>query len=188
MINKPYDCREDVMKHKEMVEYWLNGFATRLKHRAYTHDNSKLKEPEKSMFDEWIPNLKLVEFGSDEYKYALTQMEEGLRHHYEHNRHHPQHYGNGIDGMTIIDVVEMLSDWMASAQAKKTPIDLDYLAKRFNISDQLLNIIANTLREVDVRNEIEGVSVIYFTPENNRKGKVDGLEEYHSTNWPEGGE
>jgi len=46
MINKPYDCREDVMKHKEMVEYWLNGFATRLKHRAYTHDNSKLKEPE----------------------------------------------------------------------------------------------------------------------------------------------
>ena len=90
--------------------------------------------------------------------------------------------------MTIIDVVEMLSDWMASAQAKKTPIDLDYLAKRFNISDQLLNIIANTLREVDVRNEIEGVSVIYFTPENNRKGKVDGLEEYHSTNWPEGGE
>ena len=76
MINKPYDCREDVMKHKEMVEYWLNSFATRLKQRAYTHDNSKLKEPEKSMFDRWTPELKRLEFGSEEYKSELMKIQE----------------------------------------------------------------------------------------------------------------
>src|SRR3989304_8375432 len=175
MMNKLYDCREDVMKHKEMVEYWLNGFATQLKQRAYTHDDSKLKEPEKSMFDHWTPNLKRVEFGSEEYKQALEGMGEVLKHHYEKNRHHPEHYEDGINGMTLNDVIEMVSDWMAAAQAKETTIDLDYLAKRFNVSEQLLDIIANTLREEDVWNELNGVPVGYFTPPDRRSGNVEGM-------------
>jgi hypothetical protein len=39
----------------------------------------------------------------------------------------------------------MMADWMAAASVKNTPMDFDYLQKRFNLSPQLRNIIVNTL-------------------------------------------
>ena len=96
------------------------------------------------MFDIWTPELKRREFGGDEYKQALAEMGKGLKHHYENNRHHPEHYENGIEGMTIVDIIEMICDWMAAAETKGVPIDMDYLANRFNISNQLTKIIVNT--------------------------------------------
>ena len=52
--------------------------------------------------------------------------------------------------MIIWDLVEMLADWMAAASVKNANIDLDYLQKRFNLSPQLRNIIANTLWCADI--------------------------------------
>jgi len=173
-----YDSTVDVMEHKERVEYWIRNFISQLKGRSKVHDDSKLREPEKAMFDIWVPELKRREFGSDEYKQALVEMGEGLKHHYDSNRHHPEHYENGINGMTIMDLVEMLCDWMAAAQAKKSRIDLSYLAERFGISDQLVEIIANTLREEDLWNQIEGINVGYFCPVDRENGKVEGFERH----------
>ena len=171
-----YDCTADVMQHKDRVKYWIHNFISQLTGRAETHDDSKLQDPEKQMFDIWTPELKRREFGSEEYKLALAEMGEGLKHHYESNRHHPEHYKNNVNGMTILDITEMICDWMAVAQVKKTSVDLDYLAKRFNISDQLLEIIANTLREGDIWNEIEGIPVPYFCPTNRQDGNVEGFK------------
>ena len=141
-----YDCTNDVLKHRERVAYWLKWLTVEvLEYRARVHDESKLHLPEKEIFDEFTPKLKTLEFGSAEYKAALEKMGEGLKHHYKVNPHHPESHSRGVDGMTIWDLVEMLADWMAAASVKNANIDLDYLQKRFNLSPQLRNIIANTL-------------------------------------------
>jgi len=172
-----YDCTDDVIEHMRKVAYWLQRFYDALISRSKYHDNSKLQNPqEKAMFDIWTPKLKEFKFGSDEYKAALVEMGKGLKLHYEANRHHPEHYENGINGMTLIDVVEMVADWMAAAQAKGNFVDLDYLSNRFGLSEQLVKIIANQLREEDVWNEVDSVPVPYFCPPDMRNGNVEGFE------------
>lgn len=146
-----YDCTNEVKEHIALVQKWMvNDFCHILKGRASVHDDSKLKDPEeKAMFDKWVPELKIREFGSQEYQEALAEMGEGLKMHYRANSHHPEHYENGIDGMTLYDLVEMVCDWMAAAEKKDIPVDMDYLQKRFEIAPQLRSIIENTFREID---------------------------------------
>lgn len=159
-----YDCTEDVKAHIEKVRYWMRDFANQITGRAKYHDQSKLKPPEKDVFDVWTPKLKEFEFGSDEYKAALQAMGEGLKHHYVHNRHHPEHFEQGINGMVLSDVVEMFCDWLAAAETKGEPVNLDYLCQRFGIESQLAQILLNTLAYTDFWNAVGGVPVIYFTP------------------------
>ena len=157
-----YDCTSDVKAHMQRVQFWMNEFANVILGRAAIHDQSKLEEPEKSMFDEFTPKLKELTFGSPSYKQALHDMGAALQHHYLKNRHHPEHYENGVDGMTLYDLVEMVCDWMAVCDAKKVPVDLESAAHRFNLSPQLVGIIRNTLRDVDYWSRVNGVPVIDF--------------------------
>lgn len=145
-----YDCTNDVKEHIARVQKWIDDFRYILDGRGRVHDASKLEPFEKACFDEWTPKLKELQFGSEEYKDALEHMGEGLAHHYQVNSHHPEHYENGIDGMTLYELVEMVCDWMAAAEKKNQPVDMDYLQKRFNISPQLRSIIENQFREIDV--------------------------------------
>lgn len=142
-----YDCTADVLEHKRKVKFYLTVFANILDCRATVHDNSKLETPEKELFDQWTPELKARTFGTDYYKEALDAMGPGLQHHYKANSHHPEHYTNGVDGMTLYDLVEMVCDWRAAAEARNVEVDLDHAIKRFNLSPQLANIIRNTLAE-----------------------------------------
>jgi len=144
-----YDCTKDVTEHIFKVGLRIKEIKCLLESRADTHDASKLQEPEKSMFDEWTPKLKLFEFGSAEYKDALVKMGDALKHHYANNRHHPEHF-DGICDMNLIDIVEMLCDWIVAAETKGNAIDLEYLADRFGIEDQLTLIIYHTLQMLDV--------------------------------------
>ena len=149
-MNEPYDCTADVLEHKRKVKDWMNQFSNILDRRALIHDDSKLQPPEKECFDTWMPELKTREFGSEYYKVALDAMGEGIAHHYRVNPHHPEHYENGVADMCLHDVVEMVCDWMAAAQAHGIPVDLDHAAKRFQLSPQLASIIRNTLEEMNV--------------------------------------
>ena len=168
-MEKLYDCTEDVNEHIENVRYWMRDFANQITARAKYHDASKLQPPEKDIFDVWTPKLKEFKFGSEEYNAALKQMGEGLLRHYKSNRHHPEHFTNGVEGMSLTDLIEMFCDWMAAAQAKKGPIDIDYLANRFGLAPQLVEIFVNTMNYTDHWNSIGGVPVIYFTPENKNR-------------------
>lgn len=146
-----YDCTNEVKEHIGLVQKWMvNDFCHILKGRASVHDDSKLKDPiEKEMFDIWTPELKTRQAGTPEYAEALEQMGEGLKMHYSANSHHPEHYENGIDGMTLYDLIEMVCDWMAVCEKKEIPVDMQYLQDRFNIAPQLRSIIENTFREID---------------------------------------
>lgn len=160
-----YDCTSDVLDHKEKVKYWMNSFSSQIINRSNIHDDSKLNDPiEKSLFDYWTPKLQELTFGSEEYKSALEGMGEGVKRHYIANRHHPEHYENGVNDMTLIDIVEMIADWMAAAQRKNTFINISHVTQRFGLSEQLVRIIINTLHEDDIWNKINGVPVGEFCP------------------------
>jgi len=139
-----YDSTQDTLAHQTLVKQFLYEFAAALMKRADGHDQSKLQEPEKSMYDQWKPVLSELSFGSDAYKKALAQMGVGLKHHYEANRHHPEHFSNGIDGMNLADVVEMFCDWLAVAMAKKSYIPFEVLRAKYDLSAQLAQILFNS--------------------------------------------
>lgn len=145
-----YDSTEDTTKHVEMVQKFIDEFEDALDIRWTIHDGSKFEEPEKSAYDILTPRLKDLTYGSDEYKACLREMAPAIQHHYENNSHHPEHYENGINGMTLVDVVEMLCDWKAAGMRHSDGSiqqSLEINRKRFNISDQLFEILQNTVKE-----------------------------------------
>lgn len=168
-----------IHKHRERVQHWIyQCFIEPLAFRAKFHDRSKLIDTtEITLFEKWTPKLEEVEFGSEEYKLALEGMGEALQAHYKANRHHPEHFEHGIHDMSLIDIVEMVSDWMAAAEAKHTSINLEYLMNRFGIEDQLANIIINTLQDIDYDNAIYGVPVIGFSPKLEHYGRNRNKEQ-----------
>ena len=106
-----YDSRPSTLEHTGLVEHHLTVIATWLVARAADHDASKLVSPEKEMFDIFRPKLDSMSIDSPEYKQVLVDMGETLKHHYAENRHHPEHFENGISGMNILDLTEMICDW-----------------------------------------------------------------------------
>lgn len=91
-MSELYDSRPDTQAHICEVRERLGVVIGELECRAVLHDESKLKEPEKSVFDEMTAKLKDSTYGSDEYKGFLAAMKPALDHHYAHNSHHPEHY------------------------------------------------------------------------------------------------
>lgn len=144
-----YDSTADTLKHIKKVNEFLIDFSVELLNRAKVHDDSKLESPEKELFDEFTPILEKVEYGSPEYKKSLEDLKPALDHHYEVNSHHPQHYHNGIDDMTLHDVVEMYCDWRAAVLRTKNGDmnkSIDINTERFKMSPQLAQIFKNTLK------------------------------------------
>ena len=151
-MNENYDSKEDTLKHIKTVRLLLKGFAGYIFARGIIHDSSKLEEPEKSLFDEFTPKLKSVTYGSDKYKEYLEQMGSALKHHYENNRHHPEHFEHGIHGMNLFDVIEMFCDWKAASLRHDDgdmESSLNINTERFDIDGQLYNILMNTIDELN---------------------------------------
>src|SRR3954466_2959036 len=109
-----YDSRPDTYAHISQVREFLLKVIHDLMWRAQDHDMSKLEEPEKSVFDVVTPKLKELTYDSPEYKASLAEMGEALKHHYEVNDHHPEHFPNGISDMNLMQIMEMLCDWKAA--------------------------------------------------------------------------
>lgn len=146
-----YDSTADTLKHSQRVGELMAQAIKELVDRSMCHDRSKTEPPELDVFNEYTPKLKTTTYGTDEYKAQLAGMGEGLAHHYASNRHHPEHFGeDGINGMTLVDLIEMLADWKAAGERHA---DGDLLRSlkiqrdRFGISGQLLQILSNTARE-----------------------------------------
>jgi hypothetical protein len=147
-----YDSRPDTQDHIDKVADYLGHVSYLLERRASEHDASKLEDPEKSGWDEATPKLKELTYGSEEYRQVLRDIKPIVQHHYANNSHHPEFWGAGIDGMSLLDVIEMLCDWKAAslrtAQTQTFLNSLEYNKKRFEISDQLYNILVNTAKEL----------------------------------------
>jgi hypothetical protein len=147
------DSRPDTVAHINRVQDLLNLAAEKLQYRGRIHDASKLEEPEKSAFDRLKAlSLSGMAYGSEEYRACLRAEKPAIQHHYKANSHHPEFYENGVDGMSLFDILEMLLDWKAATERMKDGGDirasLTINRDRFKLSPQLESILANTIREL----------------------------------------
>jgi len=191
----PYDSENDTRAHIAQVKDFMEEVLLNLQYRRTFHDWSKLEEPEKSMFDEFTPKLRGSTYGSEEYKGFIKDMGVALKHHYENNGHHPEHFemwacplcesvfssndapigitdvrlcpkcsshgaiyesalmpASGVYGMSLLDVIEMLADWKAAGMRHadgNIQESLKINKERFGISDQLFEILKNTVKELE---------------------------------------
>lgn len=155
---EPYDSTQDTMTHIRTVQGKIGIVIDQLYRRAVGHDKSKLEAPEKATFDEMTPKLKGSTYGSEKYKRFLEKMRPALRHHYYHNRHHPEHFDihmeTGFTGisaifhMNLIDLIEMFCDWAAAVERHddgdlRKSIAIN--AERFHLDAQLVALMKNTV-------------------------------------------
>lgn len=148
-INVPYDSKADTVEHILRIQELMHGVIKIFIDKCDRHDRSKLSYVEKSTFDKFTPLLKKSEYGSEEYKGFLKEMGVALKHHYESNKsHHPDLLPDGINSMTLFDLVEMIVDWKAATERHDTG-DVNKSIKvnkaRFNMTDQLARIFSNTV-------------------------------------------
>jgi hypothetical protein len=130
--------------------------------KCLEHDQSKLGHPEVSTFTEFTPRLKEAVYGSDEYKGFLVSMKPALENHYAENSHHPEHHEGGIAGMDLIEVLEMLCDWLASTKRTKDGNimrSIEIQRERFGLSDQLAQIMINTVPFLEGKGHARNTSV-----------------------------
>jgi hypothetical protein len=146
-----YDSRKDTLAHIADVASNIHQVIGLLHQRSMEHDLSKLADPEKAIFDEYTPKLRESTYGSEEYEQFRREMGAALQHHYAHNSHHPEHYENGVAGMSLLDLIEMLCDWKAATKRHadgNIGKSLTINKQRFGLDDQLASILENTIREM----------------------------------------
>ena len=135
-------------EHIQDVNTLLIEAAQELLERAVKHDASKLQPVEHEKFSMAAARFKEPgnEFGTKGYEETKEWLGSALQHHYEHNSHHPEHYDDGVLGMNLFDLLEMLLDWRAAAAARSASgeLDLDKSQEMHKIPDDVMRLLRNT--------------------------------------------
>lgn len=143
------DSEPATKAHIALVAKNMEILGTDLAIRSIEHDLSKLGHNEKPYFDHNIP-IHTLTFQGPGYKAELIFLRPALEHHYANNRHHPEHHKDGINGMTLVDMIEMFCDWCASTERHGNTGDigrsLRFWVKQRNLSPQLAQIMLNTAK------------------------------------------
>lgn len=154
----------ETMRHILTLRALLMQCLQELIKRANEHDISKLSGTELELFTIYTPKLKDVEYGSEEYKQFLQELKPALSNHYTKNSHHPEHHENGIKGMNLFDLIEMMCDWKASSLRGKNgdlTKSLEIQKSRFNIDDQLYQILLNTIPTIELFSRESNIQISY---------------------------
>lgn len=141
-------------KHVQRVQHYMAAFAAELIRRSFVHDESKYSPDEAEHFARVLPRLRASTYGSDEYRAALREIRPAIEHHNAANSHHPEHYTTGVDGMNLLDLVEMFCDWKAAGERHDNGDMRESIAKnteRFLLSKQLVNLMSNTVSWIEER-------------------------------------
>lgn len=142
------DSRPETYVHILKVQANLNRIVEGLINRGQEHDQTKLHPPEVEYFDQHTANLKNCKYPSPEYTESLKAIKPALDHHYAKNRHHPQHFPDGVGGMNLLDLVEMFCDWDAATQRQNEGNirrSIQENQQRFGFSDDLKQIFLNSI-------------------------------------------
>ena len=148
LTNKQKATNFETLTHICKVRDYVNVCIRELLRRGEEHDQTKLVNPELDIFVEFTAKLAKCTYGSEEYEDNKTEMGVALEHHYAHNRHHPEHYKNGLEDMNLIDMIEMFCDWKAASERHndgnlRKSIEIN--GERFEMSEQLVKIFENTI-------------------------------------------
>jgi hypothetical protein len=146
-----YDSTRDTLEHIDRVRVYLGKAMSDLWSRYYNHDRSKLDDIEKEAWDYATPLLKEHKYPSEEYRATLREIKPAIEHHYQMNDHHPEHFEDGILGMSLMGLLEMLADWKAASERSPDGDflgSLTYNQERFKIPHELQAILLNTAKEL----------------------------------------
>jgi len=142
--------RRELLEHVLNIQRFLGIIIAELEKRGEEHDVSKTLPPEFEYFLENIPALNCAAYGTEEYRQILKGMRPAIEHHNKSNRHHPEYFDNGVNGMNLVDLIEMVCDWKAaSLRGSGGDINKSVMlcSERFGISPQLTQIILNTVKD-----------------------------------------
>ena len=123
---------EDYSHHIDAVRINLEIFRDILEYRGLKHDESKKKDIIEKAF--------YIENGF----YSESEL------HNSKNRHHIEFHENGIRDMNLLDLVEMFCNIISKENLddKEFIINIfDEMKTKYNISDDLISILKNTLNE-----------------------------------------
>jgi len=150
-------ARATIEKHRTDVMNNMNVFVEKLIFRAQDHDMSKFSDEE---FPALFEIMRVVnrqgkaDFGTPEYERRKAMLEPMTKHHYAdpNNTHHPEHFENGLDGMDLLDIIEMFCDWKAAGEERNLDgkMSLNKAMERYNMSRQLRNIFLNTAKNLGI--------------------------------------
>lgn len=138
--------------HRFRVFQYMNAIAQEVMQRGNNHDSTKLHSPELEIYARNVDEFDKHPFNSEGYNKAKAVIKEATDHHFKHNRHHPEHFPDGIEGMNLVDLLEMVCDWKsATLNHPEQPGDmynsLKVAVDRYNISPQLALVLYNTMRD-----------------------------------------
>jgi len=117
-----------VFKHRAILGRFMLRVCLRLLKRAWRHDLSKYNPRE--CHDLVLARHKYAGVipSSPEYIKSLELVTSSLDYHFQANSHHPEHFmlidnqffglGASVEGMPLLDVIEMLCDWKANSVSR----------------------------------------------------------------------
>lgn len=88
-------------------------------------------------------------YGTPKYKEKLNRYKEVFQHHYKHNKHHPEHWSEYYCDMDLMDVIEMLCDWLGYKEditLKEAEILVNQQCERYGFNDTFRHLLYNTLK------------------------------------------
>lgn len=138
-----------ILRHQTLVRKYLLQLAHRLEERALLHDLSKLQLDEFGGFIEIQQIARGHRIDSEEYKASIQAEVVNL--HLSRNSHHPEYYPDGLWGMNLLDMIEMVIDWQAASETygKATLLEaLPIQKERFKMTDRqywLIQFIAENV-------------------------------------------
>lgn len=147
------DSKPGTIAHIQRVQELLEQIRCELAIRATHHDDSKLREPERLGYDALELLISGATYGTPEYAAVMAdpRVKAATDHHVRTNRHHPQFHANGINDMTLIDLIEMFCDWKAASErgsGRPLAESLALTCERWGMSPQLTNIFKNTRKDM----------------------------------------
>lgn len=150
--NESGDTQEAEMgikKHQARVKELIDAIIEELQQRAATHDDSKFDDEERDTYLNLIPKIYGEAETTDEERAELKiAAQPAIDHHYAVNRHHPEFHEAGVDGMTLVDLIEMVCDWKAASErgGNNLMANMDNNQNRFRLTGQLRSVIENTIK------------------------------------------
>lgn len=149
---------QEVIEHKKKVMDIMYDIANMIMKRGYIHDDSKLQDEFDSWVEYYIPeNERDIE--SEEYKKSFEALKEVREQHYMKNRHHMEFYNGDIKKINVVDLIEIIVDWIASASSQdkgNLRVTIEKARERFKFSKDIESIILNTLELVETIQNVKG--------------------------------
>ena len=140
-------------RHRDFVRLALLTVQHAIERRGLVHDASKMADDEFAGFARINAAARIHKFGSPEYAEAMKVERPTIDRHFARNPHHVEFYAEhpdalvnnrGAEGMTFLDVIEMVCDWWGARKGYDDPrswldtVELNFKQKGKHLSREQL--------------------------------------------------